>query len=276
MNFKDGVHDISNEQYHSSDGISRSMLMQLKKSPYHYWYKYLSGIPEPEKPTPALIEGELIHTAVLEPEKLSERFFVLPEHINRRTKEGKAEYQSILDANKGKQVISDDQMMWSNIIRQCVYKDEMAAALLSEAKVEQSIFFTHPTGIQCKARPDAWAYGIVSDLKTTTDASERAMQISCIKYGYFLQAGMISYALKSIGETLEKFVIIAVEKKAPFAVCCYPMNEEAIEYGEGLVDGLLATLLECTARGKWPGYQMKELSVPNWALNEELELIDHE
>jgi hypothetical protein len=41
--FEDGVYDIQNDLYHGSYGLSRSALCEFKKSPWHYWHKYLSA-----------------------------------------------------------------------------------------------------------------------------------------------------------------------------------------------------------------------------------------
>ena len=32
-----GIYSISNEDYHNGPAISRSALMEFRKSPYHYW-----------------------------------------------------------------------------------------------------------------------------------------------------------------------------------------------------------------------------------------------
>ena len=36
-----GMHTISNEVYHQGPAISRSALMEFKRSPYHYWLCFL-------------------------------------------------------------------------------------------------------------------------------------------------------------------------------------------------------------------------------------------
>jgi hypothetical protein len=51
MKFENGIHAITNEQYHSSEGISRSDLMRFKKSPMHFKHK------QSLKETPSLIIG---------------------------------------------------------------------------------------------------------------------------------------------------------------------------------------------------------------------------
>ena len=214
--FENGVHDISNDDYHSSSGISRSALWKFKRSPLHYWDSYLNPDRLPSEDTPALIMGNLIHTVVLEPDLFEKRYIVAPE-INRRTKLGKQEWDDFLNAAGDRTVITQEQNDKAfEIAARCV-SNAYFRSLIQGTEIERSIYFTHPaTGIQCKVRPDSWINAVVTDLKTTADASYKGFQSSAVKYGYFLQAGMINYALKSIGITLEAFAFAVVETAEPY------------------------------------------------------------
>src|SRR6185369_8534287 len=86
--YNDGVHNISNEEYHSSNGISRTSLMLLNKSPYHFWYEKLSGEFEKKEQTPAMNLGSAFHTLLLEPELFDKEFAVMAK-VDKRTKDGK-------------------------------------------------------------------------------------------------------------------------------------------------------------------------------------------
>ncbi len=77
--YDDGVHIISNDEYHNSEGISRSRLMLLDKSPYHYWYEMLSGMAEGKTATRALNIGAIFHTLLLEPELFAKEYVVKPD-----------------------------------------------------------------------------------------------------------------------------------------------------------------------------------------------------
>lgn len=273
--YEDGIHDIGNNDYHSSSGISRSALMEFKRSPYHYYHKYLCDSP-PVEPTPAMIMGNLIHTMVLEPDKFHDEFIVRPE-MDRRTNAGKLAFNQFTATLAGRMSITNDQWETAAAIRDAISSNDLASSLLADCKVEKSIYFTHKsTGIQCKVRPDAWNNTIVVDLKTTNDASFRAFQSSAFKYGYFLQAGMIQQGLESIGLSLEKFVIIAVEKEKPYAVALYVLDEEAIDYGVSRFNTLMEKYVECVQDDKWPGFGLQVLTVPNYA-NYEIETeYEHE
>jgi len=105
IEFIDGVHDISNEDYHSSKGISRSQLMLLNQSPYHFWYKIFSGKYVKENATPAMNIGQIFHVLLLEPDKFDSEFVVMPQ-LDRRTKNGKEEYKQFILGSSGRTVIT--------------------------------------------------------------------------------------------------------------------------------------------------------------------------
>jgi exodeoxyribonuclease VIII len=149
--------------------------------------------------------------------------------------------------------------------------NQEAGSLLRDCLIEQSIYFTHEkTGIQCKARPDAMAGGLVIDLKTTVDASMRAFQGSAVRYGYFLQAAIINEALKSINQPMEHFVFIPVEKIKPYCVAVYMADGESIEHGIKQFDELMIGLAKCLESNVWPGYGVRDLELPKYALFDEI------
>ena len=78
---------ITNEEYHADPAVSKSHLDQIARSGYHYWARYLNPDRQPVKPTAAMLFGTLVHTAVLEPDELRNRYDLAPD---RRTKAGKA------------------------------------------------------------------------------------------------------------------------------------------------------------------------------------------
>jgi len=275
--YSDGIHDIANSDYHSSRGISRSALMEFKRSPFHYWHKHLRNSDDiGVESTSAMIMGNLIHTMVLEPHKFDDEFVMRPE-MDRRTNAGKLAFNQFTATLAGRIGVTYEQVQQADAISKAVIASELAQALLSDCKIEQSIYFTHAdTGIQCKVRPDAWNGSIVVDLKTTNDASYRAFQTSAFRYGYFLQAGMIYEALRSIDMVLEKFVILAVEKDAPHAVAVYVLDAEAIGYGCAQFHTLMASYAQCQQNDKWPGFGLQVLTVPTYA-NYEIETeYEHE
>jgi hypothetical protein len=268
--YADGIHVISNEEYHGNSAISRSNLVHFNKNPYHYWYNKLSGEAE-HKETEAMLMGELIHTLVLEPYEFDNRFAVSID-CDRRTKAGKSSYEQFIIFAQGKMIIKKEQYWLAHAVAESVHKKEEAKWLIQDSRIENSIFFTHQsTGLQCKVRPDIWRDNIIGDLKTTKDASPRGFQRSAMDYYYFLQAGMMKPALASIGIELKEFIIVAVEKEAPYHVGIFPMLNDDIDWGVRQFNRLIEGVARCTEKNEWPGYEPCYLTVPEYAKKQQEE-----
>lgn len=287
--FQDGVYEISNEIYHASYGLSRSALCEFKKSPWHYWNRYLNPDRTPTFTTSAMKLGELVHALVLEPEHFDSRYAVKPvpleipkcgllKDLGREEfdlqkslrEQAQAENELLLLNftlnSKEKDIISHDIYREAKQYADEVLKDSVAQALFTGTRVEQSIYFTHKeTGLQCKVRPDAWAGGIVTDLKTCKDASYRAFQSAAYSSGYFLQAAMIKAALDSLGITLEKFIFYCVEKTEQPTCVYYTLEDEALERGETEFNNIMYNILHCMDTNHWHSYEPQSLTYPRWA-----------
>lgn len=263
--YEDGVYNITNEEYHSSAGISRSKLMLLDKSPYHFWYQTMSGLSPVQEPTPAMNMGSAFHTMLLEPKKFEDEFAIMPS-LDRRTKDGKAMYEDFCKRESGKVILSNDQFVKLNKMVDLVSKHDIVNMLLNESSFEQSIYWTDKeTGLQFKARPDIWSSSMIVDLKTTSNANIFSFSRSALEYGYYLQAGMAFEASKALGKPIEMFVILACEKEEPYVPAVYIMKEEALNFGIDQFNCYKRKLKKCMDSNKWEGYLVQELGVPAYA-----------
>lgn len=263
--FDDGVYDISNDEYHDSSGFSRSALIKLSKSPYHFWYEYISGLCKKKEQTPSMIIGTAFHTLLLEPHKFEEEICVAPK-IDRRTAKGKEDYERFLNDSLGKTILNQEQFEKVKSMASFVNKHSIVKDLLDGCRMEKSIYWTDlDTGIQFKVRPDAWLPTIVVDIKTTSDISINRFGYSAQEYGYYLQAGMTYEALKSLGILMDAFVILAVEKEEPYAPAVFNMSQKAIQYGIDQFTYFKKILAGCLEKNEWPGYKIQELDISEYA-----------
>lgn len=258
-------HELTNEQYHSHPAISKSHIDIALRSPLHYKAAFIDKIID-RKETPALIEGSLCHSMILEPDKTELEFIVSPE-FNKRTNAGKALYQEFLTLHGDKKAVSAEQWEKCQHMRDEVFNHEAAAYWLSDGEPETSWFFTHElSGLECKVRPD-WLRrdGVIVDLKTTDDASPKGFVKSVANYSYHVQAAFYMDALKA-----SRFIFVVVEKSAPFAVAVYELDEEAISQGRKMYEQALLTIATCRDSGNWYGFDgLKKLSLPPWAIDRE-------
>jgi exodeoxyribonuclease VIII len=265
--YQDGVHDISNADYHASAGVSRSKLMLLEKSPYHFWHEVYSGKSEQREATPAMKTGSLFHTLLLEPELFDSEYHVIEQKT--MPAKGTNPYLLIKEIAAGREVITSDMFTKAFKMASLIKEHEIVATLLDEAVFEQSIFWTDKeTGIQFKARPDIWSEKMIVDLKTTADASLYKMQRAALDYGYYLQAGMAHEACKALGRPFDMFVILAAEKEAPHVPAVFMMDDDALQFGIDQFMRYKSQLHECMQSGKWPGYPVQELAVPGYAVKQ--------
>ena len=275
MQFENGVYSITNEQYHGSNGISRSMLSELKKSPYHYYYKYIDEGTPKEEPTPAMNIGSAVHCLALEPDTWNDEFFICPQQT--RPRAGTTPHFKLMQEAAGRIILSLKEFEHAFLLAQKIKDDSYCQLLLRNCKIEQSIYFTHePTGLQCKVRPDAWHGSIAFDLKTTADASPRGFQSSALAFDYYLQAAMNFKAFESIGILLNEFIFIAIEKTPPYAISIDRVIRDdfyacsTLDFGMEQFDTRMALLKQCLDSGEWPGYGVRELMVPGWAMKESM------
>lgn len=72
------------------------------------------------------------------------------------------------------------------------------------------------------------------------------------------------------------FVFIAVEKRPPYAVGVYVLDEESVEIGRAQYRADLERFAECVRTDSWPGYgdKIQKISVPAWHANKNAHLLD--
>ena len=262
LKFEDGVHDISNDEYHSSMGFSRTQVLLMEKSPYHFWYETISGLASEQEKSDALDIGSAIHTMILEPELFSQEYAVMPE-INRRTNKGKEEYALFIEENSDKIVLTQQQYSKVYAMTHHVRKHEIVHTLIENATFEKSIFWTDKeTGLQFKVRPDIWSNKMVVDLKTSKDAAPGLFINSSYRYGYYLQCGMFFEACEAIERPIEMFVNLVIEKEEPYVPSAFIMNEKAIEFGREQFNTYKKKIKKCLDSDNWPGYAVQEISIP--------------
>lgn len=271
---ENGIHDYSNEQYHSSPGISRSTIMEFKKSPRHYWHKYINpNYVKPEQ-TPAMNFGSAMHTFILEHNHFFNRYVIAPpkppllKDVGREAYEkGKLDYAIFFEQNSNKEIICEEDYKQICCMFDEIKKNDQAYELIIDAQYEKSIYWTDPeTQLLCKVRPDIWHKNFIVDYKTTNDASERAFQREMESYGYYMQFAMMHEAFKyAFNEEMINFVFLAQEKTEPYLTAIYPLDMDSLEAGVNEFHDLLWQIKACQESNYYPGYPTKTISLPRWS-----------
>lgn len=242
--------------------VRKTWLDLINQTPAHL----ASALANPVPPTPALAFGQLVHVAILEPDELLKRYFVMPK-LDRRFKEQKLRYEELVKENAGKIETNEDDLRAAMAMRDSVYRHKGARmALNADGDFEQSIFWTNTeTGELCKARYDKIAprrsVPFAADVKTTMDASPEAFAKSIVNFRYDVQG---AHYIEPIDV---RFVYIAVEKEPPYAVACYAASDEIIARGKRHRAPNLRLYAECKAKNEWPAYSqaIQRIELPRWA-----------
>jgi hypothetical protein len=260
------LHDLSDEEYFAAPRASNSLLSALKKSPAHLQH----ALAHPSEPTPAMRLGTAFHVATLEPRNFDESW-ARGSELSGRTKEGKAAKAELEEQYDFDKILKPDDYDTVCEMRERVLGHPVAGPLLSGVRTEVAAFWTDDeSGIECKAKIDGLPADAdyLIDLKSTVDASPEHMAKAIHNFGYYRQA---AHYLSPF-EDRDRFIIIACEKKAPFALAVYEVAPAAIRRGSLEVRSLLLEWARCIDDlgwdAAWPSYpeEITELGLPPWVL----------
>jgi len=223
-----GKVDLTNEQYHSAPGISKSMLDAIAVSPLNFWDAYENPECEPREFKHCFAVGDGTHKLVLEPGTFEQTYAVgfdksahpdaldlvadlkkecstrglmvsgtKGELVDRLLEDGFPASRIMLSLQREHEktiagrypIPAQDYKNMMGMLR-AVGNHHTAAGLIEGAKVEQSFFVTDENGILRKCRPDIiTANGLIMpDLKTTDDVSEAGFGRTIAQRRYHVQA----------------------------------------------------------------------------------------
>lgn len=249
-----GLHDLPFADYLKLDAINKSSLDDIHQSPAHFQYRKAN----PEEPTDAMILGSATHHGVLQPELLYKEYFARPDGIDGRTKEGKAKLEELGKANVGKTMLKAPEFAMIEGMMKAARSHKVASRLLSGGQAEVTAISQDPEfGLTCKARPDYVTTGdTLIDLKTTNDVSFFSFQRQVRDFRYHVQAAWyLDVVNAAIGkDQYKRFVLVAVEKEAPYGIMIYEMDPVSLKLGRAEARRDLKTYAECLKSNVWPCY----------------------
>ena len=269
---------ISNEAYHADvSALTSSMLKTLAITPAHFYDRYLSDNERPE-PSRAMIRGTMIHTMVLEPTWFDDRHVVIPEGLDRRTKEGKALWAELQAS--GKQPITSQEYQDTMAVFKSIMSHPVSRIIFqTEGMAETTLRWTDETGVECKCRPDymippnvseQFPNGLIVDIKSTADAVEQSFRRQAYNLGYHISAAHYTQGFKAEFGTRPAFLFCVAEKSRPFLSRYFAAGSEFMSMGESEVRRLISLYIECSKTNRWPGYptNVQTLELPDFVLKQ--------
>lgn len=182
-------HDLSNEEYHSSNGyISSSMLKLILMSSEQYYNKYVAK-KERQTSSAAMEVGTAIHAKILEPLVYDQTVVFFD-----GTRRGK-KWDVFKEANEGKLLLGNMQKRQIDLMYKAFLNNPAAVAAidLNAGKSEVS-YFSEICGRKIKVRADYISNsGMIVDLKSTGQPTDKELFLINAQspfMGYDLQAAL--------------------------------------------------------------------------------------
>jgi exodeoxyribonuclease VIII len=239
--------------------LSYSSLKEFAKSPAHY-VEYLR---RERKPTPAMAFGSLIHCLLLQPNEFGKQFIVMP-NIDRRTKEGKALYESFLAQTEGKEIITEEQYEEANnLINKAIAEPHIADAIQGCNSFEKE-WRAEINGLPFRGFFDGEADDYILEVKTANDASHKTIINDFYNRSYHIQAGLYSH----ISGKPIKYLLI--ETNAPYNISLADVDPSFNQYGITQAVKLIEDFKSCMENNMFNmGYEYHSqgnftITLPSW------------
>lgn len=250
---------MNDKEYERMDGIRRSDLYWINRTPAHFLYHMQNKANEEQ--TPALLFGSAAHKYILEPETFDLEYAIVPK-VDRRTKAGKEAIEDFKASHETQTWLDADDFDVIQDMKTALLCNPEVRDLLIGRKIRTEVpyqWVDDETGEVCKCKADIVTEidGVptVIDYKTTLSCEDGAFERSSRKFGYDFQVG---FYLEGINKsTLEEhnFIFIAQEKQAPYLSRVYICDEGFINAGKRKYRELLRRYHDCKVKNEWKGYE---------------------
>lgn len=285
---KEGIYNISNRQYHQSEGISNSGIGRILVSPAAFKHK------QSDWKSDALRTGSPFHTLLLEPSNFDNEYIVVDEIPSKAAYHAitnkddfvvcELEYRrgndwkAFKEDNEGKLIfLSKEIELAKSFIKESDEKLVISTSDLEKAKrlvettksnkkamliidnpntiFEQSIYWVdEQTQELCKIRPDIILDDKMYDLKSTRDAGVSSFTKSIKQYSYYRQAAFYLRGAKELGLEINSFGFIATDDLEPAtSTVFHRLGDSAIERGIEEFERGLLSYSACKFDGNWHG-----------------------
>ena len=272
---KIGLHSSKKfSTYRAWDAVNKSTIWHCLRSPAHCKTRMI----EPQIATAAMEFGTAFHTISLELPKFDRQYVKAPD-VDRRTKVGKQTLADFQEMHDDKTLLSPTDYDSLVSMRGALLDHPIASKLLkARGKAELSYVwesrYEGSEGVLCKARADRVTTldgePVIIDLKSCQDSSPVEFVRSVARFGYDMQAAFYCEGLDALEPADYRFLFVAVEKTAPFAVTVCELDKASMEEGQAKAERAMALFYEAKETRTWSGYPARiyEISTPMWARTE--------
>ena len=262
--------EITNEEYHKLSSVSHSWLECFRRSKRTYKATYIDKTLRKEQ-TPSMMLGSLVHSLILEPQAVGDRYSIAPK-CDRRTTIGKQAWAAFLDEAYGREVVDLDTWQQAEMVSNAVLTNATAKLLLNvQCEIEKPMYWTCPkTAVACRCKPDflsVFGMPYMIDIKTCQDATPSGFASSAARYGYARQAAWYQWGHEENGMGKCSFIFVAVSTHEPHEVGIYQLSDRDIERSRIQNEIDLVELKSCMESGEWQALHERSvatLQLPKW------------
>ena len=263
------VENLPSEEYHADrTAVSSSGLRKALKSAATFRANWLS---HEEEGTKVMQFGTLAHLCVLEPWKFMQTYVVQPDFGDMRSSKNRASRDEWRAEQKpGTTIVTQEEYDTLQGMVEALVAHPDARAALTNGKSELSGWYRdQETGLLCRIRPDFLHFNgkALIDIKTTVDCEAGRFSRAISSYGYHVQLAMYAAGCEAItGIRVEFPTIIAIEKKPPYEIAVYVLDQGSMDVGTALYRRALRRIAESIRTGNWAMYQkeVQSIAIPKW------------
>lgn len=250
--------------------------------------KVLLGKRPPSPDSDAIQFGRLVHTVILEPERLDEYVVLDPTIIGIKADGSTADNPTATKAWKeavgkarrdGMTVIGPRTLAHAQAMAKAVQDHPEAGRLLAQATAhEVSAFAEHPSGALVRGRFDLIGPESIADIKTTRDGDPAEFHRAVHSFGYHISAANYLDLARANGVEVGRFDLICVEKEptpgGSYRVSVMEIHPDAIQRGRELMAEACSRWLALGKRIDLPTYGPGRhiVGLPLWAYDDDIEI----
>lgn len=271
------IKDLEEEKYHSQEGKKTPLFSYstaktvIQKSPWHAWLSHPKlGSLGSFKQSKAMDTGNFIHELLLGKGAGIE---IIP-FDSYRSKDAQ-EMRDTARENKKAPILAKDYEENLKAMEPIKKQIELSCPeFFGPHESELSVFWEMNNGVKCQSRFD-WISkesALMIDLKTTTDSSPETVERLINNMCYDVQESMYTMAANQLWPELAgrwRWYFIFIEVKPPYAVSVIETSASYKHLGEMKAFRASDTWKICIDTDTWPGYGMKSVEAPGYALKKE-------
>jgi hypothetical protein len=265
------IHDLSSAEYHAHPAVSSTKLKKYRlPTAAHAKHE----INNPKDETPALLMGKVLHTLLLEPERIDLDYVIEKvKLVDKRSGESKKTWDAMKKHAEANMLSIVPFEIWQRCLgmQASIEANEFWQQVGEHGQKEISIF-SQLMSQPVKARYDAMYRTVVLDLKTSRHhLTDRKIGSIIAELGYHISAGMYLEVGQSMGLQVDRFVWVFVESFAPYLCRFIEATPKMLEIGRNEFYSCLEKHRRCTADKYWPGYpqldenqELPKMDLPDW------------